>query len=280
MKIPGILVLSFLLGTLAPGSAASEGNGAAWPHFQRILVLPDTSGSLDPVEYATVVSTLGSQLDELAIDLGAHEVGLLPWAGSGDVLKSARRVRLPTRPVIPPTVVQFTEGESIFKGPQALCRERLASLTAARQAAADSSFRGEMQAALEPLRCGLVGSVQGHSTETDVTGALARCSHEPSGTFCLVISDARQEGAAALTRVTEPRVGNYTVVLLVPSRELGADTAASVEARTRWLHEVAPWAQVLPSFALTMAPEEWLLPLLGDEVRPGSPQDLGLRGSR
>lgn len=280
MKVLAVLVLALLLAGLAPGSATGQGSEASWPHFQRILVLPDTSGSLDPAEYVTVVASLGDQLAELAIDLGAREVGLLPWAGSSDVLKSARRVRLPARPVIPPTVVQFTEGESIFKGPQALCRERVASLTAARQAAADSCFRGQVQVALESLRSGLVGSSQGHSAETDVTGAFARCSHEPAGTLCLVITDARQEGAAALTRVVEPRIGNCTVVLLVPSREHGADTAISIEARTQWLHEVAPWAQVLQSFALTTAPEEWLLPLLGNEVRPGTPQDLGFGGPR
>lgn len=275
-----LTILGLLLGTLSQSSLAGQGVEASWPHFSRILVLPDTSGSLDATEYAAVVSSLGGQLVDLAIDLGARDVGLLPWAGSGDVLRSAHWVRLPARPVIAPTVVQFTEGESVFRGPQEQRKAREARLTATRSTAADSCFRLKVQTAVEPLCSRLAGSSQGHSAETDVTGALGRCRHEPAGTLCLLITDARQEGVEAPARVAEPRAGNCTIVILVPTREHGMDSAASVGARTQWLHEIAPWARVLMSFEITSAPEEWILPLLQDELRPGIAQTAGFGGPR
>lgn len=280
MKTFTFLGLAILFGMQGVSSVNAQGTDISRPHFPRILVLSDTSGSLDRAEYASVVSLLGTQLVELAIDVGARDVGLLPWAGSGDVLKSARWVRLPARPVIPVTVVQFTEGESIFKGPQELLKARVASLTAARTAAADSCFREQIRVALGPLRSALASSAQGNASVTDVTGALLRCSHESAGTLTLLVTDAVQEGVEPLHRVPEPRTGNCTIVVLAPTREHGGDTASSQEARTQWLHEIAPWVRVLRSFELSSTPDEWLLPLLREDPRSKTFEAAGLGASR
>lgn len=233
-----------------------------FPQFQRILVLPDTSGSLDSKEYRLAMATLHDRLPEMISSLGVQEVGFLPWAGSADALRSARWVKLPVKPAVPSVDVRFTEGESIFRVAREQREQREERSQREKRAAAEADFNLGITRALASLDDLLTSTPQGRAVCTDVWSMLKRSQLERPRTLCVFVTDADHDCSGALVPLSSPPSSSRVVVVLVPGRTLHArDT---VDQRVRWLHRVAPWASVVYSFQTNGSADAFLDTILGD----------------
>lgn len=247
-----VLVLCALSAGQARGQRVDVG------HFQRVLILPDTSGSLDTREYEGVMAVLIEGIPNLVRAIGAEEVGLLPWATSADALRSAVWVSVPRRPVLSPLAVQLTEGETIFRGAQELRLKQEADRREARAAEGELEDRRKLAEDLSPLIVRLRSVRQGRAACTDVWGIMERCGRERSGTLCLLVTDGENDCPSGGGRLGRLPAGSQLVVILTPTHRPA--TATDMDARVRWFREVAPWACVVFSFQVAGGIEQWIAP--------------------
>lgn len=225
--------------------------------FLRVLIVPDTSGSLDPREYRMVVSLIAEQLPKLSTGVGAQEVGLLPWAGPGDALRSAEWVRLAPPPVVETVALPFSEGETLFRGARQQRERREQKAGEVRQTDAAARYLVELSTALQPLVTHLRGLCQGKADCSDVRGVLERCRQERAGTLALVITDAEETCDPHQFEVGRSN-GAVTVLILVPAKVPAPGLHCSEVERLAWLRKVAPGVIAVPSFRITSDPTDWL----------------------
>jgi hypothetical protein len=258
----GAFLLVTLLGSLAPSlTGAQRPDRQHRGVFLRVLILPDTSGSLDSREYVCVIRSLADQLATLAEDTGAEEIGVLPWAGPGDALRSAHWVRLPRRPRVPAVDVHFSEGETIFRGARQHREQRERAAAETRRAEEELRWTRERTTALQPLVARLREAQQGVAACSDIHGVLQRCRRERVGTLALVITDAAETCHPELLRTSDAG-GATTLLILVPPRASAGTASLSVEDRIAWIRKSAPGVTVIPSFLVSADPSEWLLEAL------------------
>jgi len=243
--------------------------------FQRVLILPDTSGSLDEREYDGVVAALREGIPNLVRVVGAEEIGLLPWASSMDALRSASWFSVPRRHAETPVAVQFTEGESIFRGAHELRLKRETELREARVAEVEQENRRSLEEALSPFLVRLGNVRQGRAACTDVWGMLERCGREQPGTLCLLVTDGEGDCPSGGGRLGGLPAGSELVVILTPTRR--AATASDMDARVRWFHEVAPWACIVFSFQVAGGIDQWLAPAQAKNHSGMAERQPGLR---
>jgi hypothetical protein len=195
-------------------------------------------------------------LPELACSLQVREFGLLPWAGSEDVLRSPICVvAIPPPPKIEIQSKELPEAERIFL----LVKERNEARNRAERteaaAAAQKSYRREAGDALGPLISRLRAIHQGRASCTDIQGLLRRLSMESPATLALVVTDAVQScevGGGADAPITA--TGAATVLVLVPPASLSR-VGPSPSSRAAGVKATAPWVHVVPSFRVN--PREW-----------------------
>jgi hypothetical protein len=255
----GALVLLLAMVVIS-AAEANQGDLLAFHEpIGRILICPDTSGSLDVEEYQAVVGEIADMLPALVFTLGVREIALLPWAGSFDVWRSPTCVAvLPTPREVVAGPVEMTEAGRIFQLVRARNEARQREEDARSTATASAAYRKAVGDSLAPLVRKLRGLRQARADCTDLHGLFQRLAMENSVTLAIVVSDGaqtchvdRRENAV----IKAP--GAATVLVLVPPSN--PSTASSgPPGPAEWVESRAPWVRVVPSFRINARDWSWL----------------------
>lgn len=276
-----LLLATLLAGTPESGWAAGKNTLAPEP-ITRIVVAPDTSGSLDPRECAKALQGVGVFVRQFVETRSLSQLVVLPWATSLDCRRSPLwSVTLPAQVEAPPEKLQLGDSGRLFR----LCREREIEKARRyrdqRQRQLDAAYQERLEPCLLEFERALERCLQGRANCTSISGILKRCSEEVPSTLVIIVTDGKQEctplAAGVLTE------GARTLVVLVPSRENPA--ADGLAARVTAIRSVAPWAAVVPSFRLSDPAFDCEQVLAGKRdgtESSGSPASFlnGARGSR
>jgi hypothetical protein len=241
--------------------------------FDRVLVCPDTSGSLDTREYDAILSAVQRALPDIAIAVHAREVALLPWAESLDAWRSPRSVLLPPPVEIGQCVPTLGEAERLFRPARLLAESKAKAEYDSRNAAAQTDYRHSVEETVRPL-VALLGSCRsGSATCTAFSDLLARCGTETPGTLVLILTDGQEErcSEAPPPPFSRPVSGVEVVVILLPGGNDDGAAGTIRHSRQSTLQREAPWTHVVPSFRISDRDLAWLTTALASPRSPSQP---------
>jgi len=252
-----------LVGIMSILVAKVEGQQYPSTQYDILVLMPDTSGSLDESEDTACRTYLADYLVNLVQAFHIKEVWLQPWAGSTDVWSSPQvTVKIPSIQFCSYEPRKLTSEEKIFKNAQ-----RLAERKARRKYEADSvqAERLLLQAisdSLGRIASALTGLRQGNSHCTALSDLAYRCAEEDANVFIIIISDAEPICQDLPSETMVNKSGRAkTVLFLVPGKNdrSSPNLAKTLEARKEALRRVVPWIYVLPSYK---AARPWLSEVL------------------
>lgn len=242
-------------------------------HFDRVLICPDESGSLDAREYEAVVEALVNVLPNLLVAVDATEFSLLPWARSLDCWRSPRSVTIPVAPPVGSGAPSLGEAERLFRVAK-LRAEAKAHATQQAQATLVRSNHHQLVAqAAGPLLDELGRSRRRDAPCTAIAELLERCSAERRGTLIVLLTDGREVPCADSSPSSRAVLleGATTLVVLLPSQDDDRN-APSFEERVRGMQARAPWLRFVPSFRVTDKRLDWLFDALASQ--PDGPSSV------
>lgn len=245
------------------GASTSMGSLQAGPApVTRILVCPDTSGSLDRREYQAALEGVVRMVHQLCEGGTVGQLAILPWAVPADSWKTpVWQVQIPVL-ASSGKKIRLDDASRLFRP----SRDRKLKVWQADREAARAAYRKKLDPCLSEFHEALLRCRQGRAPCTAVSAILERCSLEQVSTLVVVITDGKEECA----RETPPELppGARTLIVLVPSRDEAVGMAR--EDREAHLEAIAPWALVVPSFELADPTRQWKAALgLGRPALPG-----------
>jgi hypothetical protein len=268
MRTTVIFILLLVTLTLIPAPARA-GVGAG--QFDRILFLPDVSGSLDESEYAHALDLIAGDLPWIARAVGAASIDVVPWASSASCWRSPTlTITLPTPQTVDAVVPKRADADILYRSGWESKQAGAVEETRRHQAAADSLYFRDCAKELNSLRRLVASLTDQHDPCSALSDILGRCSGSSKRVLALLITDAVEVCAAATVPTSLPE-GAWTIAVLVPNEDDQGDVGRALGERRRRLEARAPWIRVVHSFELTQGPEAWLADRL--PPRPEAPDN-------
>lgn len=259
-------VLLLLAASLAVGAAIAYPGEHA--RIDRLVILPDVSGSSDMLALRTVLANFGSDLEETIIRYGIRAVEIVPWASSIDALRpAARSFALPERRVAR-FVVPDPTGPIDFPALRKE-RERKARVAYLRDStAAENEYRAAVAEVVSAIRESL-STIRIEAQDCSaVADAVVRAAAEGAGVLSFIIGDAKQECGFLPSQIGPPRPDpGATVFIVVPSQADADEAGKLMEDRIQKVSIAAPWIHMVRGSRVTPYSIDWLIEALGGTER-------------
>jgi hypothetical protein len=186
-----LAVVAFLCGLTNTRSSFASGSIP----IPQLIVMPDTSGSLDGREYEMALASVSSLIERLCGYGSIQELDLLPWASASDCWRTpAVRIRLPIRKEVPKaSPLELDEASRLFRLARDRKLQQVRQLRDREQSRLDEFFQLELGHALSQFKTVLTNCRQGKASCTAVGAVLRRCSRENLSTVAIVITDGKAE---------------------------------------------------------------------------------------